>query len=174
MGREALEAGNAAGWTRALAWLVLDDPAHVVLGKEPVRAGDGEVVGYTRSAAYGYSVGGLPYQCLVVGPARTAATIESAIRDATAGAFVTTVDVSANRFGGQGRRGSRALVVRARSGPGSRSFGPGSCAQTIVAQAGVILSQFADASSAIYRLPVRPSYAAYLAACLHDAVLGLD
>ncbi len=56
MGREALAARKAAGRRRALAWAWLDDPAHVVLGKEPVRAGD-EVVGYVRSAAYGYSVG---------------------------------------------------------------------------------------------------------------------
>ncbi len=59
VGREALEVRKAAGRSRALAWAAFDDPAHVVLGKEPVRAagaGD-EVVGYTRSAAYGYSVG---------------------------------------------------------------------------------------------------------------------
>ncbi|MEO5884126.1 MAG: FAD-dependent oxidoreductase [Candidatus Limnocylindrales bacterium] len=59
VGREALQARKDAGRARALAWVALDDPAHVVLGKEPVRAagaGD-EVAGYTRSAAYGYSVG---------------------------------------------------------------------------------------------------------------------
>ena len=44
------------GRTRALAWVALDDPAHVVLGKEPVRSGE-TVVGYVRSAAYGYCVG---------------------------------------------------------------------------------------------------------------------
>lgn len=65
VGRDALAARKAAGRRRALAWAWLDDPAHVVLGKEPVRAagevgGAGaadEVVGYVRSAAYGYSVG---------------------------------------------------------------------------------------------------------------------
>ena len=58
VGREALERRKAAGRTRALAWVALDDPAHVVLGREPVRpAGEEEVVGYVRSAAYGYSVG---------------------------------------------------------------------------------------------------------------------
>jgi glycine cleavage system aminomethyltransferase T len=56
VGREALERKKAAGRSRALAWVGLDDPGHVVLGKEPVRAGD-DVVGYVRSAAYGYHVG---------------------------------------------------------------------------------------------------------------------
>ena len=59
VGREALEAKKAAGRSRGLAWIALDDPAHVVLGKEPVRvAGDGSaLVGYVRSAAYGYTIG---------------------------------------------------------------------------------------------------------------------
>ncbi|MEX2183678.1 MAG: FAD-dependent oxidoreductase [Chloroflexota bacterium] len=58
MGRAALVARKAAGRSRALAWIALDDPAHVVLGKEPVRVSGADlVVGYVRSAAYGYSVG---------------------------------------------------------------------------------------------------------------------
>ena len=58
VGREALERRKAAGRSRALAWVALDDPDHVVLGREPVRpAGEEKVVGYVRSAAYGYSVG---------------------------------------------------------------------------------------------------------------------
>lgn len=61
IGRDALARKREAGRSRALAWIWLDDPAHVVLGKEPIRAagpGDGSaVVGYVRSAAYGYAVG---------------------------------------------------------------------------------------------------------------------
>jgi glycine cleavage system aminomethyltransferase T/glycine/D-amino acid oxidase-like deaminating enzyme len=61
VGKAALEAKKAAGRSRALAWVALDDPSHVVLGKEPVRVADGDaseaVVGYVRSAAYGYAVG---------------------------------------------------------------------------------------------------------------------
>ena len=58
VGREALVRRREAGRVRALAWVALDDPADVVLGREPVRAADAEaVVGYVRSAAYGYSVG---------------------------------------------------------------------------------------------------------------------
>jgi glycine cleavage system aminomethyltransferase T/glycine/D-amino acid oxidase-like deaminating enzyme len=62
IGRAALAERKAAGRSRGLAWIGLDDPAHVVLGKEPVRVTGGEtVVGYVRSAAYGYTVG----RCLV-------------------------------------------------------------------------------------------------------------
>jgi glycine cleavage system aminomethyltransferase T len=61
VGFDALTRKKAAGRTRALAWVALDDPSHVVLGKEPVRPADGAgadgVVGYVRSAAYGYLVG---------------------------------------------------------------------------------------------------------------------
>jgi glycine cleavage system aminomethyltransferase T len=56
VGRDALARKREAGRARALAWVALDDPAHVVLGKELVRAGD-RAVGYVRSAAYGYCVG---------------------------------------------------------------------------------------------------------------------
>jgi glycine cleavage system aminomethyltransferase T/glycine/D-amino acid oxidase-like deaminating enzyme len=93
VGREALAGRKAAGRQRALAWAWLDDPAHIVLGKEPVRAATGtgrggrdpsgrdpdEVVGYVRSAAYGYSVGHdlvsvmLPVE---LAPAGTALTID--------------------------------------------------------------------------------------------------
>jgi glycine cleavage system aminomethyltransferase T len=36
--------------------LTFDDPAMVVMGKEPIWSGE-DVVGYVTSAAYGYSVG---------------------------------------------------------------------------------------------------------------------
>ncbi|MEV6654627.1 FAD-dependent oxidoreductase [Streptomyces sp. NPDC051219] len=52
-GRAALERRPVA---RRLVSLTLDDPAAVVLGKEPVYAG-GEPVGHVTSAGYGYSVG---------------------------------------------------------------------------------------------------------------------
>jgi glycine cleavage system aminomethyltransferase T/glycine/D-amino acid oxidase-like deaminating enzyme len=56
VGRDALARKKETGRTRALAWVALDDPAHVVLGKEPVRSAE-TVVGYVRSAAYGFCVG---------------------------------------------------------------------------------------------------------------------
>ena len=56
VGRDALLRKREAGRSRALAWVALDEPEHVVLGKELVRAGD-RAIGYVRSAAYGYCVG---------------------------------------------------------------------------------------------------------------------
>ncbi|OSC68733.1 sarcosine dehydrogenase, partial [Streptomyces sp. 4F] len=54
VGKAALErAGEPA---RRLTPLLLDDPAAVVLGKEPVHV-DGAPVGYVTSASYGYTLG---------------------------------------------------------------------------------------------------------------------
>ena len=55
-GREALERSLEQGPRRKLSCVTLDDPGHVVMGKEPIRH-DGEVVAYVTSAGYGYSVG---------------------------------------------------------------------------------------------------------------------
>ncbi|MFF4947843.1 FAD-dependent oxidoreductase [Streptomyces chattanoogensis] len=54
VGREALEA--LAPPSRRLTPLLLDDPAAVVLGKEPVHVA-GTPAGYVTSAAYGYTLG---------------------------------------------------------------------------------------------------------------------
>ncbi|MBM7170912.1 GcvT family protein [Streptomyces sp. G44] len=54
VGRAALEKLGAP--TRRLTALLLDDPAAVVLGKEPVYL-DGAPAGYVTSAAYGYTLG---------------------------------------------------------------------------------------------------------------------
>ncbi|MGC4998853.1 GcvT family protein [Streptomyces sp. DT195] len=54
MGRDALRDRPAP--TRRLTPLLLDDPAAVVLGKEPVSV-DGATAGYVTSAAYGYTLG---------------------------------------------------------------------------------------------------------------------
>lgn len=56
LGRAALEKAKAAGLTRKLCCLTLDDPTVVVMGKEPIYADDGRVVSYVTSANYGYSV----------------------------------------------------------------------------------------------------------------------
>lgn len=55
-GRPALAAKLEAGPTHRLCPMVFDDPAVVVMGKEPIRAG-GDVVAYVTSASYGYSIG---------------------------------------------------------------------------------------------------------------------
>lgn len=54
LGREALTARPEPA--RRLTVLTLDDPAAVVLGKEPVYRGD-VAIGYVTSAAYGYTIG---------------------------------------------------------------------------------------------------------------------
>ncbi|MFE0853125.1 GcvT family protein [Streptomyces mutabilis] len=54
VGKAALERGGEPA--RRLTPLLLDDPAAVVLGKEPVHV-DGAPVGYVTSASYGYTLG---------------------------------------------------------------------------------------------------------------------
>jgi glycine cleavage system aminomethyltransferase T/glycine/D-amino acid oxidase-like deaminating enzyme len=54
VGDEALRTAKAAGLTRKLSCIVLDDPRAVVLGAEPVRCGD-EVVGRVTSGGLGYT-----------------------------------------------------------------------------------------------------------------------
>jgi 4-methylaminobutanoate oxidase (formaldehyde-forming) len=54
-GRDALVAAKAAGLTRRLRAIVLDDPAQVVIGSEPVRSGT-EVVGRVTSGGHGYTL----------------------------------------------------------------------------------------------------------------------
>jgi len=55
LGREALERIKAHGVTRKLCCLVLDDPAAVALGGEPLLDGE-QVLGFVTSAGYGYTV----------------------------------------------------------------------------------------------------------------------
>ena len=56
VGRAAIEGRSQETATRRLTCLVLDDPSHVVLGKEPVLV-DGAPAGYVTSAAHGYTIG---------------------------------------------------------------------------------------------------------------------
>ena len=56
VGRAALEGRSEGTAQRRLTCLTLDDPAAVVLGKEPVRV-NGAPAGYVTSASYGYTVG---------------------------------------------------------------------------------------------------------------------
>jgi glycine cleavage system aminomethyltransferase T len=55
-GREALMRAKESGITRKLCCLTLNDPRIVIMGKEPILAGE-RVLGYVTSANYGYSVG---------------------------------------------------------------------------------------------------------------------
>jgi 4-methylaminobutanoate oxidase (formaldehyde-forming) len=57
IGREALVKQKAEGLKQKLCCLTLSDPRVIAIGKEPIRNGKGEVVGWTTSGGYGYSVG---------------------------------------------------------------------------------------------------------------------
>lgn len=56
IGRSALIRAWEEGVSSKLSCLVLDNPAHVVLGKEPILI-DKERIGYVTSANFGYTVG---------------------------------------------------------------------------------------------------------------------
>jgi glycine cleavage system T protein len=56
IGREALLRLKEAGLSRQLCCLTLNDPAAVVMGKEPILAAD-RTLGYVTSANFGYSAG---------------------------------------------------------------------------------------------------------------------
>lgn len=76
VGRDALRARDAGNVTRRLTPLRLDDPAAVVLGKEPVFV-DGAPAGYVTSASYGYTIGRcVAYAWLPPLPTGTAVHIE--------------------------------------------------------------------------------------------------
>jgi len=77
IGREALQAQETNSTSgRRLCCLQLVDPSVVVMGKEPVLAGE-EVVGYVTSAGFGYSVGeSLAYTYLPAGRAEEGTVVE--------------------------------------------------------------------------------------------------
>ena len=111
-----------------------------------------------------------PDEWLVVGPAD-----ETELREALAPIGGSVVDVSANRTTLE-LRGPRARELLEFGCPidlHPRVFGPGRCAQTLLARANVIIWHLADEPEDTWRLLVRPSFAAYVAAWLADAADGL-
>jgi sarcosine oxidase subunit gamma len=118
-----------------------------------------------------------PDEWLVVGgegePDAGGPALEAALRVAAADAFLTTVDVSANRVALEvaGPDAGALLAFGCALDLDHPAFGAGRCAQTLVARAGVILWQVDELPT--YRLLVRPSFAAYLEAWLEDAAVGL-
>ena len=116
-----------------------------------------------------------PDEWLIVDEDRAAAVpIEAALREAAGDAFVVTVDVSENRVAfdvaGPATRDLLEGGITVDLHP--RSFTAGSCAQTLLARANVVLWQRTDEPS--YRLFVRPSFAAYVEAWLGDALEGIE
>jgi sarcosine oxidase subunit gamma len=115
-----------------------------------------------------------PDEWLIIGPPDGAGDLEDQLREALRSdapdSAVAIIDVSANRTTIElSHRNARMIL--AGGCPidlHPRAFGLGRCAQTLVARAGVILWQLDDRPT--FRLLVRPSFAAYLAAWLTDAI----
>ena len=110
-----------------------------------------------------------PDEWLLVGPDGQQMAFEQALRTGLNGGFGSIVDVSANRTLLE-IRGPKAHQLLAHGVPidlEARSFGPGRCAQTLLAKAQVIVEGI-SAGPAFY-LYVRTSFASYVADWLLDA-----
>jgi sarcosine oxidase, subunit gamma len=111
-----------------------------------------------------------PDEWLVVGPPGEAGALIGALQEATAGVHASVVDVSSNRtvLELSGPAARDVLDGGCRIDLHPRSFGPGSCVATHVAQAAVYLHQTGDDT---YLLYVRSSFARYLSDWLLDGML---
>ena len=118
-----------------------------------------------------------PDEWLIVGPPDGQTVLESQLHDALGdhARRVAIVDVSANRttLDLRGPRVRELLEFGCPIDLHPRVFGPGRCAQTLLARANVLIWHVADEPEELWRLFVRPSLAAYVAAWLRDAVEGL-
>lgn len=114
-----------------------------------------------------------PDEWLVVGAAGTEGELEARLRAAVGEAFGAVVDVSANRvaIALAGRDAREVLEGGCPIDLDPPAFGPGRCAQTLLARANVLLHQVSDEPG--YRLYVRPSFAGYVEAWLADARAGM-
>jgi sarcosine oxidase, subunit gamma len=113
-----------------------------------------------------------PDEWLVVGPPDGETALQAQLRHALdeAPARVAIVDVSANRTTLELRGPDARAVLEGGCSIDlhPRAFGPGRCAQTLLARANVIIQQLSD--EPLYRIFVRPSFAIYLATWLTDAL----
>lgn len=114
-----------------------------------------------------------PGEWLIVALPGSGTELERLLRAAAGGAFATTVDVSAGRAAIDlaGVYAREALEAGCSIDLHPRVFGPGSCAQTLLARVNVILWQLSDEPR--YRLLVRPSFTRYIARWLADASTGM-
>ena len=113
-----------------------------------------------------------PDEWLIVAPPGHAAAIEEATQKALAGSG-SVVDVSANRTAllVKGTAAGELLAFGCAIDLHARAFGPGRCAQTMLARAQVIIEHM-EAGSA-FVVYVRASFATYLAEWLLDAAGAL-
>jgi len=117
-----------------------------------------------------------PDEWLILGEPDTGPALEDAIGDAIGDGPGAVVDVSANRttLSVSGPRARDLLAFGCSLDLHERHFKPGMCAQTLLARANVIIVPVGPAVEPAFRVLVRPSFAAYLAAWLTDAAVGLD
>ena len=117
-----------------------------------------------------------PDEWLIVAEPDTGPALESAIRGAIGDGHGAVVDVSANRttLSISGPRARELLAFGCSVDLDERRFKPGMCVQTLLARANVIIVPVGPAVEPAFRVFVRPSFAAYLAAWLTDAAVGLD
>jgi sarcosine oxidase, subunit gamma len=110
-----------------------------------------------------------PDEWLVVGPDGQHETLQQALRNGLDGAFGSIVDVSANRtlLEIRGPKAEELLAHSVAIDLDARSFGPGRCAQTLLAKAQVIIERADDLPAC--RVYVRSSFASYVGDWLLDA-----
>jgi sarcosine oxidase subunit gamma len=102
-----------------------------------------------------------------VGPDGQQQALEQTLRNGLDGAFGSILDISANRTLLE-IRGPKARELLAHGVPidlDARSFGPGSCAQTLLAKAQVIIERHDESG---FHIHVRTSFASYVADWLLD------
>ena len=110
-----------------------------------------------------------PDEWLIVGAGGQQDALEQTLRSGLNGGFGSVVDVSANRTLLE-IRGARARELLGRGVPvdlDARTFGPGDCAQTMLAKAQVVIERRDESGFVIY---VRTSFAVYVASWLLDAL----
>jgi sarcosine oxidase subunit gamma len=114
-----------------------------------------------------------PEEWLVVGPPASRASTLKALERAVGPDDGTVVDQSASRVivGLSGPSAPEVLASCCALDLHPRVFGPGQCAQTLVAKAPVLLTQVDDAPT--YRLFLRPSLASYVVGWLVDGMQGV-
>lgn len=111
-----------------------------------------------------------PDEWLIVAPEADHPDLARRLRRALAGLHAAVVDVSASRtiLELAGPKARELLLKGCPLDLHPRSFGPGRCAQSLLAKAQVLIQQTDETPT--YRLYVRPSYAHYVAAWLMDAM----
>jgi len=114
-----------------------------------------------------------PDEWLLVGPPGEARSLEAMLEEALPREVGSVIGLSANRtvLELRGPHARDVLAAGCSLDLHPRAFGPGDCAQTLLARAAVILHQ--TDLEPVYRILVRGSFAGYLADWLLDAAAGV-